>query len=145
MTNRSPSDIEARPTSHLLARERFTGAEMADIRRDFSMRLASIFPDANTGDVARRLYTTYATVRPYERGERLPIAEMLLQIHRVTGVNIHWLLTGDGPRRVEGEDLFDLDTEDRIREVAGRRGISFEDAVRELVGASLETLAKFEP
>lgn len=108
------------------------------------MRLASLFPGSNDGDIARRLHTTYATVRLYTRGDRLPIAEMLLHIQRVTGVNVHWLLTGDGPRRVEGENLFDLEMEDRIREIADRRGISYEDAVRELVGASLETLAKFE-
>jgi transcriptional regulator with XRE-family HTH domain len=137
-TDTSKTEAERRPTSHLLARERFSEKEMADIRRDFSQRLTRAFGTANIGDIARRLSTTYATVQPYVKGTRLPTSELLMEIHRVTGYNIQWLLTGKGPQRVEGEDLFTDEQENQIREIAKRRGISYEDAVRHLVQSALD-------
>lgn len=122
------------------ALERFSDAEMGEIKRGFVRRLKIAFDDLNNADIARRCKTHDSTIKLYTDGERLPIAEMLLQMHRVTGINLHWLLTGKGSRRVGYDNLFSEEEEARISELARERGISFEEMVRKLTLAGAEFL-----
>lgn len=109
-----------------VARERFTKAESAKIKKEIAARIVEIFGD-NDADIARRCLTTGATIAKYTKGERIPTGEILLQMRRVAGVNIHWLLTGEG-RRYVVEDvkthLTDAET-DLIGELAQASGRDF--------------------
>lgn len=71
-------------------------------------------------------------------GGRLPVSEMLLRITRATGTNIHWLLTGEGPRRVlKADELFSGDEEKAIAALAKRSGRSVDEQVRVLTLAAI--------
>jgi steroid delta-isomerase-like uncharacterized protein len=52
-------------------------------------------------ELARRLDIPARTLYSYESGVSVP-AEILFRIADVTGVELRWLLTGEGPRRREG-------------------------------------------
>jgi hypothetical protein len=133
----SADDEKTRPT----AQERFTGAEMDEIREGFAKRLKTAFNHANNAEIARRCKTTDATVKFWLEG-RLPSAEFFIQIHQATGVNIHWLLTGKGQRRVEFGDVFTEAEEAAINELASDRGKSFNEMVRKLATGAVELLKK---
>jgi transcriptional regulator with XRE-family HTH domain len=117
---------------------------MAEIRKEFARRLLFVFDNANNSEIGRRLETNHATVHPYTNGSRLPTSELLLRIHRATGVNIHWLLTGKGPRRVEGSNAFTETEEAEIRALAQRRGKSFDEMVKQLAVAALDLNRQIE-
>jgi transcriptional regulator with XRE-family HTH domain len=143
--DRLPSLVHDRgETRRPVAEERFSEAEMDDIKRGFARRLRTAFDEATNAEIARRCHTTSTTVKLYAEAQRLPIAEMLLQITRVTGINIHWLLTGRGSRRVEHEDMFSEEEESRIRELAARHGRTFDDMVRSLTLAAADMLRNFD-
>jgi len=63
----------------------------------FPERLRSAFSDARNADIARRLGVSKATVTLY-MGGRLPPTDVLLKIAEETGCNLHWLMTGQGPK-----------------------------------------------
>lgn len=117
---------------------------LAEVRGEFAKRLLFVFDNANDSEIGRRLETNHATVRPYTTGARLPTSELLLRITRATGVNLHWLLTGRGPRRVEGENAFTQSEEAEIRALAERRGKSFDEMVKQLAVAALELNRQIE-
>lgn len=116
---------------------------MEQILRGFAQRLREAFDYATPAEIARRCLTTSATIKLYVEAKRLPIAEMLLQITRATGINIHWLLTGRGSRRVEVSNVFTEEEEARIREFAREKNLTFDEAVRQLTISSLDLLRKF--
>ena len=126
-----------------VADQRFSDDEMTQIKRGFARRLYEAFDNAIPAEIARRCYTTSATVKLYVEGKRLPIAEMLLQMSRATGINIHWLLTGRGSRRVETSNVFSDEEEARIREFAREKDLTFDQAVKQLTLSSLDLLKKF--
>lgn len=132
-------DLKPAERSRPVASERFSDDEMSDIRAGFAKRLREAFDGMSQADIARRCKTTDATIKIYMDGDRLPIAEMLLQIHRVTGINIQWLLTGKGPRRVERvNEMFTEEEEGEIRELAANAGRTFENQVRVMTMAAIE-------
>lgn len=52
----------------------------------------------NQAELAQRLQISPSAVGMYEQGRREPSAEMLVQLSRVLGVNVDYLLTGQsGP------------------------------------------------
>jgi ribosome-binding protein aMBF1 (putative translation factor) len=122
------------------ASERFSEDELAEIRRAFARRLKDAFDHASNAEIARKLKTTDNTIKYYTDADRLPAPEMLLQIARVTGINLHWLLTGNGERRVARHNLFTEDEEAGIRELAREAGRSFENEVRILAIAAAELI-----
>lgn len=126
-----------------VADERFSDDEMAEIKRGFARRLREAFDHATNAEIARRCMTTSTTIKLYAEGKRIPIGEMLLQMTRATGINIHWLLTGRGSRRVEMSNVFSPEEEARIREMAKEKNITFDEMVRQLTMSSLELLKKF--
>lgn len=109
------------------------------MREEFARRLKFAFDDASNAEIARRLKTTDSTVKYYTDGARLPVFEMLVQIGRVTGCNLHWLLTGNGPKRAEKEvAMFSDDEEKKIKILASKAGRSFESQVKVLTVAAIE-------
>ncbi|HEX3557913.1 MAG TPA: AAA family ATPase [Pyrinomonadaceae bacterium] len=65
---------------------------------DFGLRLREAFRDASQSEIARQLGVSNSAVTNYVEG-RIPPAEMLTKIADLTGYSIHWLITGEGPRR----------------------------------------------
>ena len=109
-----------------------------DVLKAFSGRFLEIFNDASYSEIARRLKTNHATIIPWATGKRMPTGELLLRIQNVTGVNLHWLLTGRGPIRGTDTETFHLDEEQRIAKLAAATGRSFEETVRHLAMSALE-------
>ncbi len=123
---------------------RMTSDELRAIRRGFASRLRTAFEGSSNADIARRLKTSDAAVKNYMDGDRLPIAEMLLEIASATGINLHWLLTGNGPRRVEKiRPIFTNEEEELIEALARRAGQSFDEQVGLLAASAAELIAKF--
>lgn len=124
---------------HSVGSDRFSGDEQQEMRREFAVRLREAFDGASNAEIARRLKTTDSTIKYYMDGARLPVFEMLVQIGRTTGANLHWLLTGTGPRRViKTGDMFSAEEEHEIRRLASRSGRSFDDQVRIMTIAAAE-------
>jgi transcriptional regulator with XRE-family HTH domain len=124
--------------------ERFSEVELARIKREFANRMRQAFDHDNNAAIARRCKTTDATIKLYMDAERLPNPEMLLQIARVTGVNLHWLLTGQGARRVEFGNLFSEEEEEKLTKLAKQNGLTFNELVRKLVLAGADFLDSFK-
>ena len=65
----------------------------------FGERLKDAFSNRPNKEIAMLLGVSNPAVTAYLRG-RVPPAEKLVEIAKSTGCNLHWLLTGDGPKRV---------------------------------------------
>lgn len=129
--------------SRFAASERFSDAEQVLMRQSFAERLRIAFDHATNAEIARKLKTTDATVKMYTDAARLPVYEILAQVARVTGCNLHWLITGTGPRRVTPiGDLFTTDEEAVVHKLAAASGRSFEEQVRVLAMAAVELVGK---
>ncbi len=63
---------------------------------ELGMRLRFLRGDATQQEFAVLLGTDKNTIGRYERGERLPDSAFLCRLHRLFGVSLDWLLTGDG-------------------------------------------------
>ena len=50
-------------------------------------------------EFAARLGISKSTIGKYERGERSPESDILARMRSVLGIDINWLLTGEGPMR----------------------------------------------
>ncbi len=123
--------------------ERFTDEEMEVIKRDFSKRLLEAFNDIPAG-IARKLKTNNATVMPYVKGERLPIAEMLIEIHNQTGVSLNWLLMGKGRKFIDYEQNFSDSEIAEISALAKVSGRTFLEELRMLALAGKEAVKKYQ-
>lgn len=60
--------------------------------------------------IAEAAGITSARLSAYRGGSRMPDPEMLARIARAAGINICWLLTGDGPQSADAEKKGDLST-----------------------------------
>jgi hypothetical protein len=75
----------------------------------FGKRLKEVFRFATNESIAERIGVGKGAVGFYVRG-RLPPMDVVLKIQEVTGCNLHWLLTGEGPRTPPAEEtVFDLE------------------------------------
>jgi chromosome partitioning protein len=73
-------------------------------RSPFGYRLKESFRGIPNKEIARKLGVSNAAVTTYMLG-RIPPAEMLVEISRLTGRSIHWLITGEGEKFVNLELL----------------------------------------
>lgn len=122
---------------------RFTSLNKADMSAAFAGRLREAFDGAPNAQIARRLKANDATIHQYFEKGTLPVFDMLVEIGRVTGCSLHWLITGDGEKRVAKPiDLFSDNEEDSIRELARQSGRTFEEEVRVLALAAIELARK---
>lgn len=122
---------------------RFSADEQQLMREEFALRLKIAFDNASNAEIARRLKTTDATVKMYTDAMRLPVYEILVEIARVTGINLNWLMTGRGSQRlVKSDDLFSDVESAPIRDLARRSGRSFDEQVKVLALAAAEMVGK---
>lgn len=130
-------------TEHRRYIEKYSEDEILLIRESFAVRLKTAFDRASNAEIARRLKTTDATIKNYTDATRLPTFEMLLQISRVTGVNLHWLMTGDGPQRItRTPKIFSDQEESELRAAAAAAGRTYEDQVRTMCLLALDFKGK---
>ena len=61
----------------------------------FGLRLRKVFQGSSNKEIAHKLGVTKSAITYYMNG-RIPSAEMLTNISRITGCSIHWLITGQG-------------------------------------------------
>lgn len=61
-------------------------------------RIKTVRGDLPQKIFANRLGVHVNTVQRWEAGTRLPCADDLLKLQQQFGININWLLSGDGPR-----------------------------------------------
>lgn len=64
---------------------------------DFGFRLKEAFKNVQNREIAEKLGIGKSAVTAYLRGS-MPPASQLLKIAEMTGCNLHWLLTGEGPK-----------------------------------------------
>lgn len=122
--------------------ERFSEAELQERLQQFSVRFAEIFRGLNNAEIARRCKTTDSVIKNYVEAKRFPTVDILLQIQRSTTVNLHWLLTGKGQRRIESGDMFTEEEEKTISDLAKLHGRTFSEEVRALALGASELLKK---
>lgn len=79
---------------------------MAD--SSFGERLKVAFRGAKNYEIARKMGVSDAAVKNYVDG-RVPNAEILLLIRRLTGCNLDWLLSGEGSRFVGDDKEFNIE------------------------------------
>lgn len=109
------------------------------MRIGFVERFREAFDHESNAAIARRLNSTDATIKQWTDGNRFPLAEMLLEITRATGINIHWLLTGQGPKRISREvEVFSEIEQAKIRAAAKLAGRTYEEQVRVLTLAAID-------
>lgn len=134
----------ATQTGSPVAQERFSEEEMKDISRDFAARFQEAFRGLRQVDIARRLLTTEKSAGYYMKGERFPIFEMLLQIHRATGVSMNWLVLGKGAQKeFNYSELFSESERAEIGELAKTNNRTFEEEVRRLATAGLAAVRNY--
>lgn len=68
----------------------------------FGERLRKAYGGADNSKIARQLKRSDAALTNYMKG-RVPPAELLVEISAQTGFSIHWLLTGNGPEKLDEE------------------------------------------
>jgi phage repressor protein C with HTH and peptisase S24 domain len=66
----------------------------------FGQRFVEAFENAPIAEIARKLGKTYQGVKNYAEG-RIPSPDVLIEISHSTGCSIHWLLTGEGQKKVQ--------------------------------------------
>lgn len=117
------------------------------VRVSFADRLKDACGTDEVAEIARTISRPYQTVKNYLTSDRKPDRELLLAIHKSTGVSIHWLLTGEGSREVGGETLIGstparmtLDEAQIvfIERLATFEDVSFGEMVKELIYAGLD-------
>lgn len=78
-------------------------------KTSFGDRFKIAFGNAKYAIIAEKIGVSEAAVKNYVAG-RVPDAEKLVQISKLTNCNLHWLLTGDGPKNLsEQPEEFDIE------------------------------------
>lgn len=77
-------------------------------KSEFGERLKIAFDNAVNAEIANKIGVSEAAVGTYVRG-RIPDGAKLVEISKLTNCNLHWLLTGDGPKYLSEFKEFDLE------------------------------------
>lgn len=136
MANDHQKTSKTRPSAG--GSDRFSAQELSEMRSGVARRLKEAFNQATNAEIARRLKSSDATVKAYTEGSRFPLPEMLIQIHNVTGINIHWLMTGKGSMRVDTTAGVSTETERAINTLAGENGLTYDEQIDVLTSAAIE-------
>lgn len=124
--------------------ERFSDEEMEEIKQEFAKRLYEAFNADKASQIAQALNVTDATVSYYVKALRLPIAEMLIQIQKKTGVSLNWLLLGKGRKYIEIDQAFSDEDIEEIEAMAKDSGRTFQEEVRILTLAGRDAVKRYK-
>jgi hypothetical protein len=81
------------PGERLMIKEELLPASL-----EIGRRIMEVFGYQSLSAIVFRLKSTSDEIRSIINGEKMPSAELLLGIQRITGASTDWLLTGDGPK-----------------------------------------------
>ena len=142
--DRLPIDriLQSGETGDKIREERFSDDELAEIKNRVGKRIKEAFGHISNAEIARRSLTTDAVIKSYVDGDRLPIAEILIRMTNVTSVNLHWLLTGKGPKRVETRTEFSESEEKQISRLAQSANRTFNEQVLILAAAAADLIER---
>ena len=76
----------------------FSKSEMECLASNISRRILEAFHFLPEREIAFLLRTNSVHIKAFIEDGELPSTEMLLSIHKVTGVSIDWILTGQGAK-----------------------------------------------
>jgi repressor LexA len=125
-------------------------------QQDFFARVIEAFSNQSVESIAKQLGLTPPGLYRWRNINALPNGSTLVEIHKKTGVSIHWLLTGQGskypdsgnlmvPNPPPSQDFGDQMTVlleytmgQKVRELAANEGITPEDQVALFVWESLK-------
>lgn len=71
---------------------------------EFGLRLLEAFDSVHNYEIAKLLGVSKPAVTAYMQG-RIPPHKILLQVHELTGFSLHWLLTGEGEKKHQKNNL----------------------------------------
>ena len=91
--NREPMCETSERGEKILSRD-----EMLPLALEIGRRLIEVFGYHGISNIVFRLRSNSDEINSIINGEILPSTELLLGMHKVTGVSIDWLLTGKGAR-----------------------------------------------
>ncbi len=94
---REPMCETSEPGERLISRD-----EILPITLSISQRIMEVFGYQTIPEIVFRLRSTSKEVNAVIDGRALPSTELLLGIHKLTGVSIDWLLTGAGSKYPHG-------------------------------------------
>lgn len=157
VTNRDGRDGNVRRVS--CQAESYIGRHSAGMAIDssgFWDRLQEVFSGANAPEIARLTGRTKQTVYRWRDGQ-LPDLDILADIAESRGVSLHWLVTGKGPKDVNGDRgaqtpkpqvatiepgqvpvYFGPYEQEKIRDMAKAESRTFEEQVRDIVLQEME-------
>ncbi len=82
------------------AQELFCQEELGQIKNNIGKRIIEAFEYKTHSEIASLMKTSCKTLTSNIEGQQIPPTEMLLCIHKLTGVSIHWLITGQGTKYI---------------------------------------------
>lgn len=98
------------------------GERLKKLREHLGLRLEDFYSRVQIPDSSGELRTISKSLGSrYESGEVTPRIETLIALWRTYGVNLHWLLTGEGRMFVEhpGKSRFDKKTVEKALQILG--------------------------
>lgn len=75
-----------------------------NIKTELGQRIRSLRKEQNRADFCLEIGVNERTYANYERGTRVPDATTLVELSNITGVDLHWLLTGTSANSIETKD-----------------------------------------
>jgi hypothetical protein len=96
--DRSSIELEPLCTTSEKQKTLLSKKEIQQITIGIKKRIAETFDYLSNKEIACLLKTNTATVKSFTEDGELPTIEILLCIHKVTGVSIEWILTGKGEK-----------------------------------------------
>lgn len=85
------------------SRHSLTFSKMGIDRESLFGRIMEAFGSRTAANLAEKLNITRQSVYGWRDGKNLPELEKLVEISNVTNTSLHWLLTGEGSKEIEGE------------------------------------------
>ena len=145
MNNRLP--LDRLKNKHVITEkvglEPLSAPNDAQLKKLISGRIVEAFGTDVQTHIADRVGGSLASVRLYVDGSRFPSIEFLVQAHRATGVSIHWLITGEGPKFPELKGIFSPEEENQISELAKKSKRTFLQEVRRLALAGKNAIIDY--
>lgn len=124
--------------------KRFSDDERSQTMLDIGRRLQEAFETDSLTIISEGLGTTPTTVKQYLIGNRFPAPEMLIQFNRSTGISIHWLMTGKGPKFINLRPEYSAEEEAKLIESARRSGRSVQEETKRLILVGLAAIESYQ-
>lgn len=123
-----------------------TYAEKEIERKEFPKRLRQLIIEGQSlANFADYLGISHANTEGYLRKGQLPGFVLLQHITSRTGVNLHWLITGEGSAKFDNTVAIQPDVANEINGIFNGSNKSFEKNVNDLLRAALEFHKNMNP